>query len=183
MPAFPLPDQCQFIDRPSPTTAAEVMHDMDGRVDMVIDGGPCHIGVESTIVECSGDDKVTILRPGGVTIEMLKEIVPVVEMDTTLVTGKGVPKAPGMKYRHYAPSAPMTVVVGTEDKVTAKLQSLYEGLRQKGRPSASWSVKKWAAISRTRTCMSGAITTIKKPWPTSSIRDSFPLTATSSTSS
>lgn len=119
--------------RPSPTTAAEVMHDMDGRVDMVIDGGPCHIGVESTIVECSGDDKVTILRPGGVTIEMLKEIVPIVEMDTTLVTGKGVPKAPGMKYRHYAPSAPMTVVVGTEDKVTEKLQSLYEALKAEGK--------------------------------------------------
>ena len=91
--------------RPSPTTAEEVMHDMDGRVDMVIDGGPCHIGVESTIVECNGEDGVTILRPGGVTVEMLQEVVPHVQLDTTLVTGKGVPKAPGMKYRHYAPKA------------------------------------------------------------------------------
>ena len=84
------------------------MHDMDGRVDMVIDGGPCHIGVESTIVECSGDDKVTILRPGGVTIEMLKEIVPVVEMDTTLVTGKGVPQSAGHEVSPLCP-------VGTDD--------------------------------------------------------------------
>ncbi len=111
--------------RPSPTTASEVMHDMDGRVDMVIDGGPCHIGVESTIIECTGEDRVTILRPGGVTIDMLKEVVPHVRLDTNLVTGQGVPKAPGMKYRHYAPSAPMTVAVGTVDEVADKLQELY----------------------------------------------------------
>lgn len=119
--------------RPSPTTAEEVMHDMDGRVDMVIDGGPCHIGVESTIVECNGDDGVTILRPGGVTVEMLQEVVPHVQLDTTLVTGKGVPKAPGMKYRHYTPSAPMTVVVGPVDKVTEKLQALYDQAKGEGK--------------------------------------------------
>lgn len=111
--------------RPSPTTAAEVMHDMDGRVDMIIDGGPCQIGVESTIIECRGEDRVTILRPGGVTIGMLKEVVPHVRLDTNLVTGQGVPKAPGMKYRHYAPAAPMTVAVGTIDEVADKLQELY----------------------------------------------------------
>lgn len=119
--------------RPSPTTAAEVMHDMDGRVDMVLDGGPCDIGVESTIVECNGDDGVTILRPGGVTVEMLQEVVPHVQLDTTLVTGKGVPKAPGMKYRHYAPSAPMTVVVGSVDKVSDKIQSLYDQAKKEGK--------------------------------------------------
>ena len=102
------------------------MHDMDGRVDMVIDGGPCCIGVESTIVECDGDDSVTILRPGGITMDMLKEVVTYVRLDTNLVTGQGAPKAPGMKYRHYAPSAPMTVVVGSEEAVTAKLKDLYE---------------------------------------------------------
>lgn len=112
--------------RPSPTTAEEVMHDMNGRVDMVIDGGPCCIGVESTIVECDGDDSVTILRPGGITMDMLKEVVTYVRLDTNLVTGQGAPKAPGMKYRHYAPSAPMTVVVGSEEAVTAKLKDLYE---------------------------------------------------------
>ena len=118
--------------RPSPTTAEEVMHDMDGRVDMVIDGGPCHIGVESTIVECT-DDAVTILRPGGVTIDMLKEVVSDVRLDDSLVTGKGVPKAPGMKYRHYAPSAPMTVVVGSVDDVVAELKKLYEKAVREGK--------------------------------------------------
>lgn len=111
--------------RPSPTTADEVYHDMKGRVDMILDGGPCQIGVESTIVECTADDELTILRPGGVTIDMLKEIVPHVALDTTLVTGKGVPKAPGMKYRHYAPAAPMIAVVGDVAGVTAKIKELY----------------------------------------------------------
>ncbi len=111
--------------RPSPTTAQEVMHDMDGRVDMVIDGGPCQIGVESTIIECTGSNAVTILRPGGVTADMLKEVVAGVRMDASLLTGQGVPKAPGMKYRHYAPSAPMTVIVGTADGVVAKMGELY----------------------------------------------------------
>lgn len=117
--------------RPSPTTAEEVMHDMDGRVDMVIDGGPCHIGVESTIVECNGEDGVTILRPGGVTVEMLQEVVPHVQLDTTLVTGKGVPKAPGMKYRHYAPKGNLTIVEGPQEKVTACInEKLSEGHKQ-----------------------------------------------------
>ena len=66
------------------------MHDMDGRVDMVIDGGPCCIGVESTIVECDGDDSVTILRPGGITMDMLKEVVTYVRLDTNLVTGQAL---------------------------------------------------------------------------------------------
>lgn len=119
--------------RPSPTTAEEVMHDMDGRVDMVLDGGPCDIGVESTIVECTSDDTVTILRPGGVTIEMLQEVIPHVQLDNTLVTGKGVPKAPGMKYRHYAPSAPMIVVVGKVSQVTEKMEELYQKAKQEGK--------------------------------------------------
>lgn len=119
--------------RPSPTTAEEVYHDMQGRVDMILDGGPCQIGVESTIVECNQDDAVTILRPGGVTVSMLKQIVPHVSLDTTLVTGKGVPKAPGMKYRHYAPAAPMTVVVGTIAAVTEKIRQLYIQAVQDGK--------------------------------------------------
>lgn len=119
--------------RPSPTTAQEVYHDMNGRVDMILDGGPCQIGVESTIIECNAADEVTILRPGGVTIDMLRQIVPHVAVDKTLVTGKGVPKAPGMKYRHYAPVAPMIAVVGSVEAVTAKLQALYGEARQDGK--------------------------------------------------
>jgi L-threonylcarbamoyladenylate synthase len=119
--------------RPSPTTAEEVAHDMNGRVDMIIDGGPCKIGVESTIVECNEDDTVTILRPGGVTIDMLQKVVDHVNVDTNLVTGQGVPKAPGMKYRHYAPSAPMTVVVGSVHEVADKILELYKKLEGEGK--------------------------------------------------
>ena len=119
--------------RPSPTTAAEVAHDMDGRVDMIIDGGPCEISVESTIVECTADNGVTILRPGGITMDMLKQVVQNVSVDTNLVTGKGAPKAPGMKYRHYAPSSPMTVFVGTTQNVRNSMQNLYEQARKEGK--------------------------------------------------
>lgn len=119
--------------RPSPTTAQEVYHDMNGRVDMILDGGPCQIGVESTIIECNAADEVTILRPGGVTIDMLRQIVPHVTVDKTLVTGKGVPKAPGMKYRHYAPAAPLIAVVGSVAAVTEKIRALYDEARTDGK--------------------------------------------------
>lgn len=118
--------------RPSPTTAGEVAADMDGRVDMILDSGPCNIGVESTVVEC-GDDAVTILRPGGVTEAMLQQVVSRVSLDTHLVTGQGIPKAPGMKYRHYAPAAPMTVVTGSPEAVGDKITALYEAARTEGK--------------------------------------------------
>lgn len=108
--------------RPSPTTAAEALRDMDGRVDMIIDGGAAAIGVESTIVEVL-EQVVTILRPGGVTEEMLAGFTPYVTMDAHLLTDTGAPKAPGMKYRHYAPSAPMRVFVGSVAAVAAAMEA------------------------------------------------------------
>lgn len=102
--------------RPSPTTAEAVMHDMDGKIDAVIDGGPCLIGLESTIVAVE-NGKIIIYRPGGITKEMLSDIAPT-EIDKALITPTDEhPKAPGMKYRHYAPSAPLTVYVGDKNQV------------------------------------------------------------------
>lgn len=118
--------------RPSPTTAAEVAHDMDGRVDMIIDGGPCEIGVESTIVECTNDGGVVILRPGGITIDMLEKVVGKVTVDANLTTGQGAPKAPGMKYRHYAPKSPVTVIVGPAGKVTSEMQKIFTNAKNEG---------------------------------------------------
>lgn len=118
--------------RPSPTTAAEVLHDMDGRIDMIIDGGMCHIGVESTIIECTGPAEVTILRPGGVTPTMLAEVAESVILDAPLVQGIGTPKAPGMKYRHYAPNAPMVVFVGTVERVATSIRQAYQEALAKG---------------------------------------------------
>lgn len=98
--------------RPSPTLAEHVMQDMDGRIDMLLDGGPVGIGVESTIVDVSGPTPV-LLRPGAVTMEMLKAVAGAVETDQAVagpVSGDIKPKAPGMKYRHYAPKAQLILV-------------------------------------------------------------------------
>ena len=97
--------------RPSPTTAALVYRDMAGRIPLILDGGPCTFGVESTIVDCSGKTAV-ILRPGAVTREMIKEVLGSVELDPALVGEGTVPRAPGMKYTHYAPKAPLTLLEG-----------------------------------------------------------------------
>ncbi len=104
--------------RPSPTEAAHVIEDMDGRIDMIIDGGNVGIGIESTIVDLSGitpdDDSAApvILRPGFITKKMLEEIVGHVEIDKALIEPDPNlrPKAPGMKYTHYAPKGELTIV-------------------------------------------------------------------------
>ena len=103
--------------RPSPTTAEAVLKDLDGRIPLIIDGGPCGFGVESTILDCTESPPV-ILRPGAITKEMLEEVLGKVLLDTALVEENAAPKAPGMKYRHYAPKAPLWVVECPPHKVT-----------------------------------------------------------------
>lgn len=102
--------------RPSPTTAAAVLEDMEGLIAGVIDGGLANIGVESTIIDTTTAVPV-ILRPGGITREMLEEALGVVEIDPGLVAKNVTPKAPGMKYRHYAPRADMYILTGQEAAV------------------------------------------------------------------
>lgn len=104
--------------KPSPTTAKYVAQDMDGRIDMIIDGDGADIGLESTIVDLT-EDRPTILRPGFITREMLDEVVGAVDIDKTILTSdsKQAPKAPGMKYRHYAPKGELVIVEGEPDKV------------------------------------------------------------------
>ncbi len=100
--------------RPSPTTAGAMLADMDGKIDGIVDGGPCTVGVESTIVDLTVHPP-RLLRPGGVTLEELREVLGQVEVDeavTRLMQEGEAPRAPGMKYRHYAPKAPVTVVKG-----------------------------------------------------------------------
>ncbi|MEN1760659.1 L-threonylcarbamoyladenylate synthase [Anoxynatronum sibiricum] len=99
--------------RPSPTRGSHVVKDLEGRVDAIIDGGPCEVGLESTVVDATGSFPV-ILRPGGVTREMLLMVVDHVAVDAALVKkdfggGESVtaPRSPGMKYTHYAPKAPL----------------------------------------------------------------------------
>lgn len=108
---------------PSPTSAKHVKDDLDGRIDLIIDGGDCDIGVESTVVKLS-DGKITILRPGAITEEMLGTIAPT-GRDGTLFekpAGDFRPQAPGMKYRHYAPKAPVYLVRGSEEAVAEYME-------------------------------------------------------------
>ena len=107
--------------RPSPTTAAHMLEDMDGRIDAILDGGPCSVGVESTIVDLTCTPP-RLLRPGGITLEQLRAALGEVAVDpaVTRLMGAGErPRAPGMKYRHYAPKAPVTVVTGAPERSAA----------------------------------------------------------------
>lgn len=116
---------------PSPTTAQHVANDLDGKIDMVIDGGSVDIGLESTILDVTVDPPM-ILRPGAVTKEMLEEVIGEVVLDRILIDDNSdvAPKAPGMKYRHYAPNAQLIVVEGEmEDTVKAIKQIAYEQMR------------------------------------------------------
>ena len=95
---------------PSPTAAAHVLGDLNGKIDMILDGGRCECGLESTVIDCVSSPPV-ILRPGGVTQEEIEAQIGQVLM-VTEVLGDEVPKAPGMKYKHYAPKAEVIVVTG-----------------------------------------------------------------------
>lgn len=97
---------------PSPTTAEHVRRDMDGRIEMIIDGGACEIGVESTVITLAGGG-CTILRPGAVTAEMLREVMGEVNVDKAVTVPSAAgdhPESPGMKYKHYSPDAEVYLV-------------------------------------------------------------------------
>ena len=100
--------------KPSPTTAQHMLDDMEGKIDAVLDGGSCQVGVESTIVDLTCQPP-RLLRPGGVPLEELRDVLKEIELDpavTRPMKEGETPRAPGMKYRHYAPKAPVTVVKG-----------------------------------------------------------------------
>ena len=117
--------------RPSPTTAEAVRSDLEGRLPLILDGGPCEFGVESTIVDCTGDTAV-ILRPGAITEEMLAEVAGEVKIDPALVGKNVTPKAPGMKYRHYAPKAPLTLLEGDSGKMAEAMEKELLVRRKRG---------------------------------------------------
>lgn len=108
--------------RPSPTTAGHVIEDLGDKIDMIIDGGQVCIGLESTIVDFTEDVPV-VLRPGYISLEMLQETLGDVRMDRGLISpdSKVHPKAPGMKYRHYAPKADLTIIEGEAEDVIREI--------------------------------------------------------------
>ena len=121
--------------RPSPTTADHVWQDMEGKIDMIVDGGPVGLGLESTIIDVTGPVAM-ILRPGAITIEMVRETLGEAEMDPAILgpmkEGEH-PKAPGMKYRHYAPKAPLTLVEGEMDQVVKTINRLAREALKEGK--------------------------------------------------
>ena len=108
--------------KPSPTTAAHVFEDMDGRIPLILDGGPCGVGVESTVLDLSGDVP-TLLRPGGITAEMLREYLPDLAIHPAVLhplQSSAEARSPGMKYKHYAPNASIVIVRGTPEQIAAR---------------------------------------------------------------
>lgn len=120
--------------RPSPTKAEHVAEDLNSRIDMIVDGGDVGIGLESTIVDFTEDIPV-ILRPGYINQAMIEAVIGSVRMDKGLLISdeKIKPKAPGMKYRHYAPKAKLVIVQGNTNEVTAYINQKCEALRQEGK--------------------------------------------------
>lgn len=119
--------------RPSPTEAKYVTEDMEGRIDMILDGGEVGIGLESTIVDLTVTPP-QILRPGYVTQEMLSSVLGKVDTDVTILRRDSgqAPKAPGMKYRHYAPKGELTIVEGEPEQVAAYMNRQAAGARERG---------------------------------------------------
>ena len=120
--------------RPSPTTAKHVLDDMDGRIPLILDGGPCRYGVESTVLSLVGEP--TILRPGAITREMLEAVIGPVRLAPSILEPLGareVAASPGMKYKHYAPDADVHVVEGEPKAAAKRIRSLYYEYESEGK--------------------------------------------------
>ena len=119
--------------RPSPTEAKYVVEDMNGRIEMILDDGDVEIGIESTIVDLTGEVPM-LLRPGFITLTMLQDVLGHVEVDKTILDGDCLdkPKAPGMKYKHYAPKGELTIVTGEADAVITRINEFAEEAISRG---------------------------------------------------
>lgn len=121
--------------KPSPTNIERCIEDLNGKVEAIIGGEKCDVGLESTIVDCTVEPPC-ILRPGGITLEMLKEIDPKIYIDPAIMKKADKdfkPKAPGMKYRHYAPKAPVKIVAGNLQKSIAKINEIVQNYIDDGK--------------------------------------------------
>ena len=120
--------------RPSPTTAQHMLEDMDGRIPLILDGGACEVGVESSVIDATGEVPI-ILRPGGITPEMVEEVLGRVEVDehvmSPLAEGEAV-RSPGMKYKHYAPQAKTVIFEGADEAVVAAICARYDAAEAAG---------------------------------------------------
>ncbi len=133
--------------RPSPTLAEHVYEDLSGKIDAIVDGGEVQFGVESTIVDVTVDPPM-ILRPGAITKQMLAEVVGEVQVDSSLMSADSLeaPKAPGMKYRHYAPKAKMVIVEGELEAMVEAMNQLAVERRNQGKKVAVLATKEHESL-------------------------------------
>ncbi len=134
--------------RPSPTEASHVAEDLSGRIAMILDGGPVGIGIESTIIDLT-EETPMVLRPGYITLEMLSEVLgQEVIMDPGIIAADDTtkPKAPGMKYKHYAPKADMVLVEGEKDAVVHKINVLTAEAQKNGKKVAVIATEETKAL-------------------------------------
>lgn len=120
--------------KPSPTRASHVEFDLFGKIDMIVDGGPTEVGLESTILDVTGEAPI-LLRPGAITREMIEEVIGHIDVDPAVFskpTKDIVPKAPGMKYTHYSPKASVILVKGNVDNVINEINRLAKNNEEKG---------------------------------------------------
>lgn len=136
--------------RPSPTTAQHVLDDMDGRIPLILDGGPCKYGVESTVLSLVGEP--TILRPGAITREMLSALIGEVHVSESILKPMKdgeIAASPGMKYQHYAPNAAVVVVLGSPEQAAKRINMLYREAEAQGK------IPEIAATEQTRSFFRG----------------------------
>ncbi len=140
--------------RPSPTTAAHVREDMDGKIDLIIDGGPCRFGLESTVLNLTGAP--TILRPGAVTREMLEAVMGPVAVSGAVLSPlkEGETAAsPGMKYRHYAPDAEVVVAMGDARRAAYRICREYDIREAMGQEAVIFATEETQPFYRDRRCV------------------------------
>lgn len=142
--------------KPSPTKAEHVIKDMSGKIDMIIDGGSATLGLESTIIDLSGK-KPIILRPGCITKSMLENVIGQVELDPVILSNSpdltAVPKAPGMKYRHYAPEGKLTIYEGDIERVLEAINCRAKEKLEEGKSVGVIATNETKALYRYGTVM------------------------------
>ncbi len=140
--------------KPSPTTAEHVRQDLDGKIDLVIDGGPCRFGLESTVLSLAGAP--TILRPGAVTKEMLEAVIGPINLSKAILAPlkEGETAAsPGMKYRHYAPDAEVVVAMGEPRAAAFRICREYDIRESMGQEAIIFATEETQAFYRGRRCV------------------------------
>ena len=137
--------------RPSPTTAQHVKADLEGRIDLILDGGPCRVGLESTVLSLCGTP--TILRPGGVTREMLEAVMGSVQVSSAVLSplkGDGAAPSPGMKYKHYAPNAQVRIAGGSPRQAAENICTAYDIASLEGKTCMIFATRQTQAFYRQR---------------------------------